>query len=77
MMDLKQGTVILEFTILEDGTAHVTWPPLRPSGIEEFDRNCASAIRRAGPFEPIPRELARTLTLRVRAPFVASSPIVP
>jgi TonB family protein len=76
MMDLKQGTVILEFAILEDGTAHVTWPPVRPSGIDEFDRNCADAIRKAGPFDPIPRELARN-SLHIRAPFVASSPIVP
>jgi TonB family protein len=76
MLELKQGTVILEFTIAEDGTARVSWPPLRPSGIDEFDRNCADAIRRAGPFEPIPRDLGRT-RLRIRAPFVASSPIVP
>jgi TonB family protein len=76
MLDLKQGTVILEFTIAEDGTAKVAWPPLRPSGIEEFDRNCADAIRKAGPFEAIPKELARS-SLRIRAPFVASSPIVP
>ncbi len=75
LLDLKQGTVILEFTIAEDGTARVAWPPLRPSGIDEFDRNCADAIRKASPFEPIPRELGRA-TLRIRAPFVASSPIV-
>jgi hypothetical protein len=80
MMDLKQGTVILEFTIFKDGAASVTWPPFRPSGIDEFDRNCADAIRKAGPFEPIPADLARQLarsSLRIRAPFVASSPIVP
>jgi TonB family protein len=75
LLELKQGTVILEFTIAEDGTVHVTWPPLRPSGFDEFDRNCANAIRKAAPFEPIPRELGRT-SLRIRAPFVASSPIV-
>jgi TonB family protein len=75
LLDLKQGTVILEFTIAEDGTVRVAWPPLRPSGFDEFDRNCANAIRKAAPFEPIPRELGRT-SLRIRAPFVASSPIV-
>jgi TonB family protein len=75
ILELKQGTVILEFTVAQDGTAHVAWPPLRPSGIDEFDRNCAEAIRRAGPFEPIPRELGRA-SLRIRAPFVASSAIV-
>jgi TonB family protein len=76
MLDLRQGTVILEFTIAEDGTAKVVWPPLRPSGIDEFDKNCADAIRKAGPFDPIPKELGRN-SLRIRAPFVASSPIVP
>ena len=78
MLELKQGTVILEFTIASDGSARVTWPPLRPSGIEEFDRNCADAIRRAGPFAPIPAALraqGRT-SLRIRAPFVAKNPIV-
>lgn len=75
LLDLKQGTVILEFTIAEDGTVRVAWPPLRPSGFDEFDRNCANAIRKASPFDPIPRELGRT-SLRIRAPFVASSPIV-
>jgi TonB family protein len=78
MLELKQGTVIIEFTIAADGSARVTWPPLRPSGIEEFDKNCADAIRRASPFEPIPaalREGGRT-SLRIRAPFVAKNPIV-
>ena len=78
MLELKQGTVILEFTIALDGSARVSWPPVRPSGIEEFDKNCAEAIRRASPFEPIPaalREMGRT-SLRIRAPFVAKNPIV-
>jgi outer membrane biosynthesis protein TonB len=51
---------------------------VRPSGIDEFDRNCADAIRRASPFGPIPaalRDLGRT-SLRIRAPFVAKNPIV-
>ncbi|MBX3222378.1 MAG: TonB family protein [Labilithrix sp.] len=78
MLELKQGTVILEFTIASDGSAKVTWPPVRTSGIDEFDRNCADAIRRASPFEPIPavlKEAGRT-TLRIRAPFVAANPII-
>ena len=78
LLELKQGTVILEFTIATDGSVKVSWPPARPSGIDEFDRNCADAIRRAGPFEPIPaalREQGRT-SLRIRAPFVAKNPIV-
>jgi TonB family protein len=78
MIELKQGTVILEFTIAADGTAKVTWPPVRPSGIDEFDRNCAEAIRRASPFEPLPPALraAGRTNLRIRAPFVAKNPIV-
>lgn len=78
MLELKQGTVIIEFTIAADGTAKVSWPPARPSGIDEFDRNCADAIRRAGPFEPLPaalRESGRSV-LRIRAPFIAKNPIV-
>ena len=75
MVELKQGTVILEVTIAADGTASVAWPPLRPSGVEEFDRNCAAAVRRASPFDPIPRELGLT-SLHVRAPFVATNPVV-
>jgi TonB family protein len=78
MLELKQGTVILEFTVESDGSAVVRWPPVRPSGIDEFDRNCADAIRRASPFEPIPkvlRDQGRT-KLRIRAPFVAKNPII-
>jgi TonB family protein len=75
ILDLKQGTVILEFTIGADGTVSVTWPPVRPSGIDEFDKNCADALRRASPVPPIPKELGRT-SLRIRAPFIASNPIV-
>lgn len=78
LLELKQGTVILELTIAADGTVKVTWPPIRPSGIDEFDRNCADALRRASPFEPLPaalRQAGRT-SLRIRAPFVAKNPIV-
>ncbi len=75
MAELKQGTVILSFTIASNGVATVQWPPARPSGIDEFDKNCADAIRRASPFEPIPASLGRT-TLHIRAPFIAKNPIV-
>ncbi|WP_394848765.1 energy transducer TonB [Pendulispora brunnea] len=74
LLELKQGMVIFEFVIERDGTARVTWPPIRPSGIDEFDRNVAAAIRKASPFEPLPRELGTRL--RVRAPFSANNPIV-
>ncbi len=75
LFDLKQGTVILEFTVFADGHAVVSWPPRRPSGVDEFDRACADAILRAAPFPPIPRALGAS-ELRIRAPFVASNPVV-
>ncbi len=75
LLELEQGTVILEFTILANGGVSVSWPPVRPSGIDEFDRNCADAIRRAAPFPPLPASLGVT-SLRIRAPFVADNPIV-
>jgi TonB family protein len=75
LFELKQGMVILEFTVFSDGRAVVSWPPLRSSGVDEFDRNCAEAIRRASPFPPIPRELGLR-NLRIRAPFVANNPII-
>ena len=75
IIELKQGTVILQFTIESDGSAKVSWPPVRASGIDEFDRNCADAIRRAAPFPPIPASMNRS-RLVVRAPFVEDNPIV-
>ncbi len=75
LFDLKQGTVILDFTVYADGRAVVSWPPVRPSGIDEFDRNCAEAIRRAAPFPPIPRQLGAS-ELHIRAPFVANNPVI-
>jgi len=73
--ELRQGTVILVFIVHADGHATVQWPPARPSGIDEFDRNCADAIRRASPLPPIPRELG-VGSLTIRAPFVANNPVV-
>jgi protein TonB len=75
LLDLKQGTVILQFVVHADGHASVQWPPVRPSGVDEFDRNCADAVRRAAPFPPIPRELGVT-SLTIRAPFAANNPAV-
>ena len=75
LLELKQGTVILQFVVHADGHASVQWPPVRPSGVDEFDRNCADAIRRAAPFPPIPRDLGVS-TLTIRAPFAANNPAV-
>lgn len=78
MMELKQGTVILDVTVASDGRATVHWPPVRPSGIDEFDRNCADAIRRASPFNAIPAALKERgyAQLRIRAPFTAKNPVI-
>jgi len=75
---LEQGTVILEFDVEENGVATLVWPPKRPSGVPEFDANCASAVRRASPFPPIPRELrdAGIRRIRVIAPFSSNNGIV-
>jgi TonB family protein len=75
LVEGKQGTVILEFVVKNTGALEVVWPPLRPSGIDEFDRRCAEALRRAGPVDPIPPSLG-TQALRIRAPFVAKNPAV-
>jgi TonB family protein len=75
LLELKQGTVILDFTVFADGHVVVSWPPARPSGIDEFDRNCADAVRRASPLPPIPRTLG-VRSVVIRAPFVASNPII-
>ncbi|MEO8875585.1 MAG: TonB family protein [Polyangiaceae bacterium] len=75
IMELKQGTVILQMTIDADGSAKVSWPPVRASGIDEFDRNCADAIRRAQPFPPIPVALGMS-RLVIRVPFAEDNPII-
>jgi hypothetical protein len=75
ILELKQGTVILRVTIENDGSAHVAWPPLRASGIDEFDRNCAAAVRKAAPFDAIPAALGHR-RLILDFPFVADNPII-
>jgi hypothetical protein len=73
--DLQQGTVIFTVTIAASGDVHVDWPPLRASGVPEFDHNCYEAIRRAAPFDPIPAVLGVS-ELHVRMPFDARNPVV-
>ena len=74
-LELKQGTVIVTFTVRADGGTQVQWPPLRPSGIDEFDKNIADAVRKAAPFPPIPPELGRG-SLTIRFPYTVKNPIV-
>ncbi|MFO0664354.1 MAG: energy transducer TonB [Polyangiaceae bacterium] len=71
IVELKQGYVILEIIVHRDGTARVSWPPWRPSGIPEYDANCAEAVRRAQPFPPPPANLGHG-DLRIRATFRAN-----
>lgn len=75
ILELKQGTVIIDFVVNKDGTARVMWPPSRPSGIDAFDRNCADAVKKAMPFEPIPSTLGVS-SIHIRAPFVANNFVV-
>ncbi len=70
---LRQGMVILSFTVHKDGSVEVAWPPLRPSGIDAFDRNCAEAIRKAAPLPPPPAALGSEV--RIRAPFTGGASV--
>jgi len=74
-LDFRQGTVIFAVTIVASGDVSVAWPPLRPSGVPEFDRNCYEAIQRGAPFDPIPPALG-VRELHVRMPFDAQNPMV-
>jgi TonB family protein len=67
LLDLKQGFVILEFRVQKSGATSVSWPPVRASGIPEFDQNCADLLRRVSPFPPIPDSIGKdTLVIRAR-----------
>lgn len=68
-----QGTAIVTFTILTDGSiAGVTVS--RPSGIAEFDESCRGAVRRASPFAKLPAEFGQSFRLALS--FDARNPAV-
>ncbi|MBI5533564.1 MAG: TonB C-terminal domain-containing protein [Deltaproteobacteria bacterium] len=74
ILDLRQGTVIVSFTVLADGS--VANPFIRrPSGIAEFDAKCLEAVRRASPFERLPANL-NVQRMQWEMSFEASNPIV-
>lgn len=75
LLELRQGTVILEFSVHRDGSISVAWPPISRSGVDAFDKNVAAALRRASPVEPPPAILGRDV-VRIRAPFRVDNPIV-
>ncbi len=74
LLDLKQGFVILDIHVRKDGTATVGWPPIRPSGIDEFDANCAALVRRLSPFPPIPDKLGKS-SIHLRARLRITQPL--
>jgi outer membrane biosynthesis protein TonB len=74
VVELKHGYVILDVLIAKNGSAQVVWPPVRPSGIDEFDRNCAAIVRRVAPFAPIPDALGKD-SLRVQLRLRVTQPI--
>lgn len=72
-LQLRQGTVILEFVIEGDGTVRAA-AVRRRSGVDVFDRNVLAAVS-AARLPPIPAALGRS-RLRVRAPFEYRNPAV-
>jgi TonB family protein len=70
---LEQGDVLIQFTILADGTVKDV-RIRKSSGFKEFDRNVVAAIHKAAPFGPIPKGLGRRL--RILAPFEFANPMV-
>lgn len=54
--DGRSGLVTVNLVINKDGSLAAV-AVLRPSGIEEFDRNVVAAIRRAAPFARLPARL--------------------
>jgi TonB family protein len=68
-----QGTAIVSFTILADGS--VTGVRVsRSSGIAEYDENCRQAVLHAAPYPPLPSELGTSL--RWSMPLEARNPAV-
>src|SRR6185369_14274163 len=69
----RQGMVIVSFTIQADGSVTGV-RVMRQSGIPEFDENCRSAVVRAAPVPPVPRELGASWSMDMR--FDSPNPVV-
>jgi TonB family protein len=70
----RGGLATIGMTLRRDGSVagvHV----VRSSGLEEFDRNLVTAVRRAAPFGPIPEAL-QVAMLQVNVSFDATNPAV-
>ncbi|MBP9111170.1 MAG: TonB C-terminal domain-containing protein [Polyangiaceae bacterium] len=74
-LSLRQGYVILEFVLDQNGRATVAWPPVRRSGIDRFDLNCKSAIERGSPYGVLPSAAGKK-NLRLRVTFDAKNPAI-
>ncbi len=70
----RSGLAVLSITLSPAGNV-LAVRVQRPSGVPEFDRNVIVAVKRAGPFGPLPRVYAaRPLTLRMS--FDAVNPAI-
>jgi len=67
------GLTVVGLTIDRQGRV-VSVGVVRPSGVEEFDRNLVTAIRRDGPYGALPATLGSSLTVRIA--FDATNPAV-
>ena len=67
------GLTVVSLTVDQQGRV-VSLSIVRPSGIEEFDRNLVTAIRRDGPYGALPTALGSSLTVRIA--FDATNPAV-
>lgn len=68
------GVAVIGVTIRGDGSV-ASVDLVRKSGVSEFDRNVALAVRRAAPFRPLPSAL-RSTGLRLNIAFDAINPAV-
>jgi TonB family protein len=72
-LTMEQGEVLVQFTVLADGQV-VDVAVRKSSGFPRFDQVATAAIRRAAPFDPIPRRLGASLN--IVAPFEFNNPMV-
>jgi TonB family protein len=67
------GLTVVGLTVDQQGRV-LSVAIIRPSGIDEFDRNLVAAIRRDGPYGALPATLGSSLTVRIA--FDATNPAV-
>ncbi len=67
------GLTVVALSVDQQGRV-IAVSVVRPSGIDEFDRNLVTAIRRDGPYGALPKPLGSSLTVRIA--FDATNPAV-